>query len=80
MQLVRVILVILLVVAAAVLSTPKGRLPLAVRGLAKILRKDQNPSLNSSDSTRNTHEATVPAWKRTLAFVLVLIAACLAMI
>lgn len=73
MQLVRVILVILLVVFAAVLSTPKGRLPLAIRGLAKILRRD-----GKNAATNEVKE--VPIWKKTLAFVLVIIAAFLSMI
>lgn len=73
MQLVRVILVILLVVFAAVLSTPKGRLPLAIRGLAKILRRD-----GKNAATNEVKE--VPIWKKTLAFVLVIIAALLSMI
>lgn len=80
MQLVRVILVILLVVFAAVLSTPKGRLPLAIRGLAKLLRKEQNPTLNTHSSSLNTREVAVPAWKKTFAFLLVIIAALLSVL
>lgn len=79
MQLVRVILVILLVVFAAVLSTPKGRLPLAIRGLAKILNKDTSQTSRTS-RTSQTSGLPVPAWKKTLAFVLVIIAALLSMI
>lgn len=73
MQLVRVILVILLVVTAAVLSTPKGRLPLAVRGLAKILRRD-------GQETAPNEVKPVPAWKKFLAFILVILAALLSMV
>lgn len=73
MQLVRVILVILLVVFAAVLSTPKGRLPLAIRGLAKILRRDGKNAV-----TNEVKE--VPIWKKTLAFLLVIIAALLSVL
>lgn len=80
MQLVRVILVILLVVFAAALSTPKGRLPLAIRGLARILKKETNPTLNTHNSSLNTREAPVPVWKKTLAFILVIIAALLSMV
>lgn len=80
MQLTRVIIVILLVVSAAVLLTPKGRLPLAIRGLAKMLKKEQNPTLNTPGSTLNTRGAVVPTWKKTFAFILVLLAALLAMI
>lgn len=77
MQLVRVILVILLVVTAAVLSTPKGRLPLAVRGLAKILRKDAS---QSGLTRRSSQAEPVPAWKKFLAFILVILAALLSMV
>lgn len=77
MQLVRVILVILLVVAAAVLSTPKGRLPLAVRGLAKILRKDAS---QSGLTRRSSQAEPVPAGKKFLAFILVILAALLSMV
>lgn len=73
MQLVRVILVIFLVVTAAVLSTPKGRLPLAVRGLAKILRRD-------GQKAAPNEVKPVPTWKKFLAFILVILAALLSMV
>ena len=66
-QIVRICAVIALVCIAAALATPKGRLPLALRGLAKLFRI-------SSD------EQAVPAWKRLLAFVLVLVAVLVARI
>ena len=96
-EIVRIVVVIALVVFAAALATPKGRLPLALRGLMKIMRKDlgtagREGAHDSSDrfaasspvDTRTDFGAArvdaVPAWKRLLAFVLVLIAAALALI
>ena len=66
-QIVRILVVLALVCIAAALATPKGRLPLALRGVAKLFHI-------SSD------EQTVPVWKRLLAFVLILLAAVLALI
>ena len=66
-QLARICLVIALVCVAAALATPKGRLPLALRGVAKLFRICGE-------------EQTVPTWKRLLAFVLVLLAILLALI
>ena len=39
-QLARVVAVIGLLVAAALVVTPPGRLPLALRGLRKVMRRD----------------------------------------
>ena len=66
-QLGRICAVIALVCVAAAMATPKGRLPLALRGVAKLFRI-------------SGEEQTVPAWKRLLAFVLVLLAILLALI
>ena len=71
MNLVRVIVVILLVVVAAVLATPQGRLPLAVRGLAKVLG-------HKSDNGGKGEK--VPIWKKFLAFLLVILAFIIAQI
>jgi len=70
--LIQMIVVIALVVVAAALATPKGRLPLALRGLMKIMRKDR--------AGQPPTPGTVPVWKRLLALVLVLIAFALALI
>lgn len=72
-QLLRVVLVIALVIWAAVLVTPKGRLPLALRGVLKILRRDRNlPPQN---------EIKPPsAAKRFCAFLLVLLALLIAIV
>ena len=66
-QIARICVVIALVCIAAAIATPKGRLPLAIRGVAKLFRI-------------SSEEQTVPAWKRLLAFVLVLLAVILALI
>jgi len=73
-ELVRLIAVIALVVVAAALATPPGRLPLALRGLVKIMRRD-----NGVNGTGGT-DATTPVWKRIVAFGLVLLAVALALI
>ena len=40
LQIARLVAVLALVCVAAAIATPKGRLPLALRGLAKMLGKD----------------------------------------
>ena len=67
LQIVRLIAVLALLCVAAALATPKGRLPLALRGVAKLFRI-------------SGEEQTVPVWKRLLASVLVLLAILLALI
>ena len=64
----QVIAVLALVVVAAVLATPPNKVPLALRGLMRIMKKD------------GASAGRVPVWKRLLAFVLVLIAFALASI
>ena len=73
-QIARVAVVIGLVVWAAVLVTPKGRLPLAVRGLARMLRKDAGSPASSDDIK------PVSGVRRFFAFLLVLLAALVAII
>ena len=67
LQIARLVAVVALLCVAATIATPKGRLPLALRGVAKLFRI-------------SGEEQTVPAWKRLLAFVLVLLAILLALI
>ena len=67
LQIARLVAVVAFLCVAAAIATPKGRLPLALRGVAKLLRI-------------SGEEQTVPAWKRLLAFVLVLLAVILALI
>ena len=73
LNLIRMILVIALVIAAAALATPRNRVPLALRGILKILRKDKGMAASQPP-------APVPAWKRFLSFVLIILAAALALI
>lgn len=68
----KVIAVIALLVLAAMLATPKGRLPLALRGINKLLRRD--------GASANQSSVAAPTWKRLIAFILVVLAAILAMI
>ena len=70
-DLIIVVLVIALLGAAAALATPPGRLPLALRGVYRIMRKDRGESAAPPDS------GPVPLWRRVLAFILVVIAALL---
>ena len=65
LQIARLIAVVALLCVAAAIATPKGRLPLALRGVAKLFRI-------SSD------EQSVPLWKKLLASALVLAAVLLA--
>ena len=67
LQIARLVAILALLCVAAEIATPKGRLPLALRGIAKLFRI-------------SCEEQTVPAWKRLLAFVLVLLAILLALI
>jgi hypothetical protein len=64
-------LLMALIGIASAICTPKDRLPLALRGLKKLLGKESGAS---SDSDAQP----VPAWKKTIAFLLVLAAAALA--
>ena len=71
-QLVRLLAVLALVCASAALATPKGRLPLALRGVLKVLGQDRGAAAAPVE--------TVSAWRRALAFVLILVAAVLAFV
>ena len=78
LQIARLVAVIALVCGAAALATPRGRLPLALRGLAKLLRRDAGTVPSASPRT-GAGQPVSPA-KRLLAFVLVLVAAVLALV
>lgn len=71
-ELVRVVAVISLVVVAAVLTTPPNKVPLTLRGLAKMLGK--------SDAQDKSAPALVPTYKKLLAVALVIIAFIIAKI
>ena len=81
-QLARICLVIALVCVAAVIATPKGRLPLALRGLAKMVRSCEVPELRGSEVKQLLNPATPQpsVRKRAFAFLLVLLAILLALI
>ena len=71
-DLIIVVLIIALLGAAAALATPPGRIPLALRGVYRILKKDRGECAALPSS------GPAPLWRRILAFFLVLIAALLA--
>ena len=75
-QLGRICAVIALVCVAAAMATPKGRLPLALRGLAKMLGKDGIQTFEHSEHSN----IQVSLARRLLAFLLVLLAILLALI
>lgn len=69
-QIARVAAVIALLGVAAAIAAPRGRLPLALRGIFKTLGKPVPDAKGEA----------VPAWKRLAAFALVLVAVALAMV
>ena len=75
-EIARLVAVMALVCVAAAIATPKGRVPLALRGVLRILRKDRA----LTDAAQDEGQQPVSRAKRLLAFVLVLAAAVLALI
>lgn len=73
-QLIRVVLVIAFLGLAAVLATPRGRLPLALRGVYRLMRKDRGESADIPSP------GPVPPWKRLVAFLLVLAAVVVSLV
>ena len=76
LQVARLVAVLALLCVAAAIATPKGRLPLALRGLARLLRQDAAPAAPAPQGVGQP----VPLVKRLLAFVLVLLAILLSMV
>ena len=74
-QIVRIASVVALLGAAAAIATPKGRLPLAIRGICRVMRKGRGEGASTGTSAER-----VPAWRRLVAFILVLSAAVLAVL
>jgi len=72
-QIARLVLVIALVCVAGALATPPGRLPLALRGLQRMMRKDLGELREPADSRASVS-------RRLLAFLLVLVAVILALV
>lgn len=70
----RFVFVIALLGFAAALLTDKNKLPLALRGLKRVLKKNENTQ------EKTGKEALVAPWKRLLAFVLILAAFVIAVI
>ena len=63
----RFILVVALLGGAAALATDRGRLPLALRGLKKMLGGGRTP-------TEEMAARGVPGWRRALAFLMIVAA------
>ena len=82
LQIARLVAVVALLCVAAAIVTPKGRLPLALRGLAKMVRRCEGEKERGNEGS---HPPTIPpshpsAGKRALAFALVVLAVVLALI
>jgi hypothetical protein len=73
-QIVRLAAVLLLLTAAALAATPKGRLPLALRGLWRTMRRDGAVAGDAPSGE------PVCAARRWLAFLLVVVAVGVAVI
>ena len=74
LQVARLVAVLSLLIAAALLATPPGRLPLALRGVYRILRRDSGLPEDAA-----AMRGAASGRKRALAFLLVLAAAALAL-
>ena len=64
----RFVVVIAMLAMAVSLTTVRGRTPLALRGLRRMLRQDEG----SAGGVREDASAPVAAWRRLLALLLVL--------
>ena len=78
LQIVRLLAVVALLCVAAAIATPKGRLPLALRGVAKLLARDRGQA--QSTAVDGCRVRSVSRGKRAFAFVLVVLAVILALI
>lgn len=77
----RFVLVVALLGVAAVLLTVKGRLPLAIRGLRKVLDSDARAREGDAPARpQSGPDLALPLWKRLLAFLCVILAFILAVI
>ena len=72
-QIVRLVAVIALVCVAGALATPPGRLPLALRGLQRILRQDRGNAPAAA-------EPRASLCRRLIALLLVVVAAVIALV
>ena len=87
LQIARLVAVVALLCVAAAIATPKGRLPLALRGLAKMLNTVPDASRRQAlagdlryHASRRDGDGTVSGGKRAFAFTLVVLAVILALI
>ena len=78
LQIARLVAVVALLCVAAAIATPKGRLPLALRGVAKLLARDRGQT--QSTAVDGCRVRSVSGGKRALAFALVVLAVVLALI
>jgi len=72
-QIARLVAVVALLVGAAVLATPRGRLPVVLRGLWRTVHRDCGEG-----AALPPGEAAAGAWRRLLAFLMVTAAVALA--
>lgn len=70
-QISRLVLVMALLIAAAALATPRGQLPLALRGVYRIMKRDR------AEPEKPPEVKPPSTMKRTFAFLLVLAAVAL---
>ena len=78
LQIARLVAVVALLCVAAAIATPKGRLPLALRGLAKLLARDRGQA--QATAVEGCRLQSVSTGKRIQAFTLVILAVILALI
>ena len=81
-QIARLVAILALLCVAAAIATPKDRIPLALRGLAKMLQGCKVAEFQGSSTLQPCNPGTLKpsAWKRGLAFLLVILAILLALI
>ena len=86
-QIARLVAVVALLCAAAAIATPRGRLPLALRGLAKMVNAVPSPSRRQAlagdpryHASRRDGDSTISVGKRAFAFTLVILAIILAIL
>ena len=77
-QIARLVAILALLCVAAVLATSKGRLPLALRGVAKLLARDRGQA--QSTAVDGCRVQPVSAGKRALALAFVILAILIALI
>ena len=81
-QIARLVAILVLLCVAAAIATPKGQLPLALRGLAKMVRRCEGEKERGIEGPRplTSSPAHPSEGKRFLAFILVVLAVVFALI